>query len=117
MVPIASPRSLRSRDAETEIIRYTPEEVVIQATTDTPAYLLLTDTYYPGWQATVDGQPAEIQRADLMFRAVRLEPGTHQVVFRYRPTSVRLGIWISVLALVLCLGVLVWALWRRERVS
>jgi uncharacterized membrane protein YfhO len=78
---------------------------------------LLTDTFYPGWQATVDGQPAEIQRADLMFRAVRLEPGTHQVVYRYQPASVHWGMWISVVALVLCLGALVWALRPRRVVG
>jgi hypothetical protein len=103
--------------AEAEIVSYTPEEIFVKATTDAPGYLLLTDTFYPGWQATVDGQPAEIQRADLMFRAVRLEPGTHQVVYRYQPASVRWGTWISALALVLWLGFLVWALRPRRVVG
>jgi hypothetical protein len=86
-------------NASLEMLAYGPEEIVLNATTDAPGYLLLTDTFYPGWQATVDGEPAEITRADVAFRAVRLEPGAHRVVFIYRPASVRWGAWISGVAL------------------
>jgi hypothetical protein len=96
-----------------EITRYTPEEVVVEASTDAPGYLLLTDTFYPGWRASVDGQPAEIVRADVMFRAVRLGPGRHQVVFRYQPDSVTWGAWISAAALLLWLAALIWS-WRTK---
>jgi hypothetical protein len=101
-------------NASAQIVRYAPEEVVIDAATDAPGYLLLTDTFYPGWRATVDGQPAEILRADGMFRAVQLEPGDHRVEFHYRPDSVRWGTWTSLGALLLWLGGLAWSLWRRR---
>jgi hypothetical protein len=98
-----------------QITRYTPEEVVVEATTDAPGYLLLTDAFYPGWRASVDGQPVEILRADEMFRAVRLEPGRHQVEFRYQPDSVTWGAWISAAALALWLAGMIWN-WRvKER--
>ena len=100
--------------ATTEIVRYAPEEVFVDVATDAPGYLLLTDTFYPGWVATVDGQPAEILRADVTFRAVRLEPGTHRVEFHYRPASLRWGVWVSAGALLLWLAGLLWALWRRR---
>jgi hypothetical protein len=96
-----------------QITRYTPEEVVVEASTDAPGYLLLTDTFYPGWRASVDGQPAEILRADEMFRAVRLEPGRHQVEFRYQPDSVTWGAWISAAALLLWLVGMIWN-WRTK---
>jgi hypothetical protein len=102
--------------ATAEIVRYAPEEVFVDVATDAPGYLLLTDTFYPGWGATVDGQPAEILRADVTFRAVRLEPGTHRVEFHYRPTSLRWGVLISVGALLLWVAGLLWALWRRRGV-
>jgi hypothetical protein len=92
-----------------QITRYTPEEVVVEASTDAPGYLLLTDTFYPGWRASVDGQPAEIVRADEMFRAVRLEPGRHRVEFRYQPDSAIWGAWISAAALLLWLAALIWS--------
>jgi hypothetical protein len=96
-----------------QITRYTPEEVVVEAGGDAPGYLLLTDTFYPGWRVSVDGQPAEILRADEMFRAVRLEPGRHQVEFRYRPDSVIWGAWVSAAALVLWLVGMIWS-WRAK---
>jgi hypothetical protein len=92
-----------------EILHHTPEQVVISANTDTPGYLLLTDTFYPGWEVSVDGERAEIVRADIAFRAVRLEPGDHQVVFHYRPASVRQGAWVSTVAALLWLGSMVWS--------
>jgi len=81
------------------IVSYLPEEVEIVASLTQPGYLVLSDTDYPGWRATVDGQPARIYRANLLFRAVALSPGVHQVIFRFVPTSWRWGWCISVIAL------------------
>jgi hypothetical protein len=50
--------------------------------------LVLHDTYYPGWIAEVDGKSAPILRADILFRAVELPPGTHRVTFRFAPFSI-----------------------------
>ena len=100
--------------AAAEIVRYAPEEIDVDVTTDAPGYLLLTDAFYPGWQTTVDGQPAELLRADVNFRAVRLDPGIHRVEFRYRPASVSWGIWISAGALLLWTAGLIWMLRRRR---
>ena len=59
------------------------------------SYLLLTDTYYPGWQATIDGKSAPILRANYAMRAVLLPPGLHTVMMRFDPLSFRVGMWIS----------------------
>lgn len=64
---------------------YQPERVIIDVEADRPGYLLLTDAYYPGWQARVDGAAAPILRANVMFRAVALPAGAHEIVFEYRP--------------------------------
>jgi uncharacterized membrane protein YfhO len=89
----------------------------VDARSDAPGYLLLTDTFYPGWRATVDGVPAEILRADVAFRALRLEPGEHRVEFSYQSVSLRWGAWISAVALLLLICGLVWALWPRKDVE
>lgn len=93
-----------SHDA-VEIVDYKSERVSISVTTDQPGYLILADSWYPGWNAFVDGQPAPIYRADILFRAVRIEPGTHTVVFEYRPMSFVLGAVISIISLLILAGV------------
>ncbi len=82
------------------VIKYEAERVVIQTTTETPGYLILTDEYYPGWLATVDGQPAAITRAYGLFRAVALQPGAHTVEFRFDPPALKLGVMVSALTLI-----------------
>jgi len=64
--------------------------------------LVLSDTWYPGWHATVDGRDAKIERIDQMLRGVRLGPGAHTVEMSYRPTSFRIG-WIVSLVTALAL--------------
>ncbi len=58
--------------------------------------LTLSDQFYPGWYATIDGQPAEIIRSDTVFRSVCLPAGDHTVRFEYRPLSLYVGVGISV---------------------
>lgn len=60
--------------------------VTVRVTTRGAGYLLLSDAYFPGWRATVDGRDAPVLQADLAFRAIYLpNGGDHTVVFRYRP--------------------------------
>jgi membrane protein YfhO len=77
------------------ISRYDDQIVVVDASADSPGYLVLFDSFATGWEATVDGVSEAIQRADRCFRAVRLDAGRHQVVFRYRPMSFRVGLWLA----------------------
>ena len=103
--------------ARAEIVHYGPEEIVVDVTTDAPGYLLLIDMFYPGWRAAIDGQPAEILRADVAFRAVRLEPGMYRVEFRYQPASFRWGALISGAALLAWLGTLAWSMQRGKEMA
>ncbi len=82
----------------------TPGRIIHQISADAPALLVLSETHYPGWQATVDGQPAPILRADYVLRAVPVPAGDHTVELTFRPRSVTLGAIISGLALVFVAG-------------
>lgn len=92
---------------------YEPETVSLQVETDEPGLLLLTDAAYPGWQATLDGEPALIYQADGLFRGVMVPAGSHEITFRYEPASLRWGAAISGAALLVWLLLLFTA--RRER--
>lgn len=59
--------------------------VTVETESATPGHLVVTDVWYPGWVATIDGAPATIARANYSFRAVALPPGKHVVEFNYRP--------------------------------
>jgi hypothetical protein len=97
------------------IISYSPEQVVIDVNALQPGYLVLTDAYYPGWTATVDGQPVPIERADILFRAVKVPAGQHRVELRYQPQSCSFGLLISIGTLVVLLGA--WLVVRRRNRS
>ena len=85
------------------IIRETQTEVVVEAAAAADGFLLLADTFYPGWTAEVDGRPVTLYRANLSVRAVQLPRGPHVVRFTYEPPGFALGLRISLLALSLLL--------------
>jgi hypothetical protein len=82
-----------------EIVCHEAHRVVIHATAARPAWLVLTDTQYPGWRARVQGRVAEIFPANYAFRAVRIPKGGSEVAFTYEPASYRLGVFIGLLSL------------------
>ncbi|MFZ5917577.1 MAG: oligosaccharide flippase family protein [Chloroflexota bacterium] len=101
---------------------YKANEVFIDLHLDTAAWLVLSDTYFPGWKAFVrplgDASEAHeseltIHRADGHFRAVRLEAGAHTVRFKYTPESVKVGFFVSFLGAMALLMLLALWLWRR----
>ncbi len=96
------PLALPAPDAaeRARIVDDRPEHVVVEATLAAAGLLVLTDTDYPGWSATVDGAAAPIVRADYAFRAVALGAGAHRIEFRYAPRSVRAGFVLAGLALI-----------------
>jgi hypothetical protein len=102
-------------EAVPEIVRYEPARVDIEVQAAAPALLVLSDLFYPGWEATVDGRPAEILRANYVMRAVAIPKGAHEVRFLYRPASFRAGETASAAG---CLAVALLILshvWTRRR--
>ena len=92
---------------EARILHRDALRVEIQTVAFVPAYLVLTDSYNEEWQVSVDGRPGRLLRANLIFRAVPLTPGSHLVIFRYRPRSLYWGVAIT-LATAAAIGLLIW---------
>ena len=91
---------------------YEPNTLAVVVRTAAPAYLVLSEVDYPGWEAFIDGQPAPIYRANTAFRAVYIaEPGEHTVLLTFRPTSVIVGLLITAATLAALL--IAAALWLR----
>lgn len=96
-------------------VAYGATRVEIDATTNCAAILCLRDTFYPGWQATIDGNRVPLFQTDLIYRGVELRPGTNHVMFRYRPRSLALGATASLLTFAIILGGLAWSSRTRRR--
>ena len=88
-----------------------PEHIAIQVTAATDELLVMTEIYYPGWRATVDGVETPILRADYAFRAVPVRAGSHRVEMIFDPWSVKIGIGITLAALCVALA----GLWLVRR--
>ncbi len=92
------------------IVDYGINKVELRVESQEPSLLILTDSYYPGWVASVDGEKKPIWRANSLFRAVEVPTGSHRVVFRYRPASLYLGMAVSLATLLfIAAGLLVQA--------
>lgn len=116
--PPPGPWSSSSREpsakARVTITQYEAERVTIEVDAPAAGFLVLTDQHYPGWTAEVNGKPApDLLRADYLFRAVPLEAGESEVVFRFKPQSFRTGALACAAALILGLGMI--GLGRRKR--
>jgi membrane protein YfhO len=95
---------------------YAPNWVRVHTSAVGDAWLVLSDTYYPGWTASVDGQPASVLRGDVLFRVVPVPSGEHDVVLQFQPTSVKLGAVISLSSLaILVFGLVVAGKAARRR--
>lgn len=98
----------------THIIKEEDNEVDITANPSRPAYLVLSDTYYPGWKCYVDGREQPIYRANFAMRAVFLSPGQHHISFIFKPYSAIIGAGCSVATAVIVLLCAIY--WRRRLV-
>lgn len=84
-----------------KIMEYSPNRILIEVDIENDGFLVLSDTYYPGWKVYVDRKEKEILAANYLMRALYLERGSHTVEFRYTPLTFRLGSAIGILTLFL----------------
>ncbi len=92
--------------------RDSSREVVLEIDAHRDAFLVLTDTWYPGWEAWLDDRPVPHYRANIAFRALPVPAGQHTVRFVYRPASVAWGFGVSGLTVA---GVIVWLVVAARR--
>jgi hypothetical protein len=85
-------------EAAVEFLADEPQRVLLRVQAREPGPLVLSDTYYPGWRATVDGVPVLIRRANHAFRMVCVPAGDHRVEFTFQQPGFRLGLALTALS-------------------
>jgi hypothetical protein len=98
-----------------EVTAYESDRVVLEVDAEADGYLFLSDPFYPGWRAEIDGTPAEILRANYAFRAIALPAGSHRVTMTFQPATWTVGLGVSVLAGLLIIVAAGVAFARRDR--
>lgn len=83
----------------TKIISYTPNNIIVKTSSNGPSFLVLTDSYYPGWKVKVDGMNSKIYRTDFTFRGVEVPKGSHTVEFSYLPQSFIYGVFTAIIGI------------------
>jgi hypothetical protein len=87
-----------------QVVLDTGERLVVRLPAGASGRLILTDTYYPGWTAIVDGTPATVEQYNTYARAVPVAAGAHEVVFQYRPGWLAPGAGVTCMSLLVTLG-------------
>ncbi len=96
---------------------YEPNSLTYDVSSSKGGVIVFSEVYYPGWTATVDGEAVEVGRVNYLLRAIKVEPGDHEVVLSFFPKSVSVTETIAYAAsgvLLVCVVVLVFLWWRRR---
>jgi len=94
----------KKAQGEVVLLNYQPNWLEVETKSLGNKLLFLSDNYYQGWRAEIDGQKAKIYRADYSFRALPVPKGKHRVVFQYSPDSFRIGAFLSLTSLIIIIG-------------
>ena len=101
-----------------QLTSYEPNRLVYKASTPKDGVVVFSEIYYPGWQATIDGQLVDIARADYILRAINVPAGEHTIEMWFDPQSIQVTESIAYAALTLLLiGVMVLAWTQRNKIA
>ena len=89
-----------------------PNQITLRVEADQTGWVVLSDVWYPGWHAWIDGTPAPMLRANYLFRAVEIPEGEHYIQLKYLPMIFYAGAGVSVFA---CCWILLWK-WEKFRI-
>ena len=101
-----------------KIVTYEPNKLAYEVKSDKGGVLVFSEIYYPGWTATVDGQPVELGRVNYILRAMNIKPGNHNVVLSFFPKSIKTTETVAYVAyIILVLAILFSAFyeWKRKK--
>ena len=97
-----------SGQASAMVQSYGPTRLVVETASAKPSMLVLADVYFPGWVATVDGQPAELYQTDYLLLGLPVKAGIHRVEMRYTAPAARTGLALSIISALLIFVIVVY---------
>ena len=113
LVKNVDPLSIQQEPVPT-FLEYSPNRVTIKATLFEDGYLVLGDTFYPGWNAYIDGKKSRVLKTDYILRSVFLEKGDHIVKFVYEPKSFTIGMIITLTSIIILIPLSIYFKIRRR---
>ncbi|NDJ79262.1 MAG: YfhO family protein [Chloroflexi bacterium] len=111
----ASSNTVPFTSGSVTLLESSPDEMRYRVTADGAAFLVISNTWYPGWEVTINGQDAEVFRANLAFQAVQMPPGESTITLRYKPSHWRWAIVASGTGALLALALIVAGWWLPTR--
>lgn len=99
-------KRVKNFEGDATILKNTPNKIVIETNSKNQSILVLSDNYYPGWKVKINGNKNEIIRTNYTFRGVAVPEGKNIIEFYYSPESLKIGVYLSVLGLILMIIIL-----------
>lgn len=94
--PHSGTPGIPASESTVAITEYANRDITMRASMAADGFVVLSEKYYPGWKAYVDGQPTKIYKADYTLQAIAVPQGEHEILFSFRPTDFQLGLWITI---------------------
>ena len=98
-----------------KLTKYEPNELTYDISSTKGGVVVFSEIYYPGWTATVDGEPVEVGRVDYVLRAINVKAGKHKVVLTFKPKSIRDTETVAYIAFALLFIAIIVGVWFEER--
>lgn len=113
--PILGQTQTNDSTARVILTKYEPNNMTYTMSSTKGGVVVFSEVYYPGWTATIDGQPAELGRVNYILRALNVKAGKHEVVLDFHPTSISTTETIAYAALIVLLLAICVAIYSEKK--
>lgn len=106
--------------ASVVLTKYEPNSLTYTVNSAKGGVVVFSEVYYPGWSATIDGQPAELGRVNYILRALNVKPGKHEVVLEFHPSSISTTetiAYVALVALLLAICAAIFVEWKKQKAA
>ncbi len=95
---------IEAQNDRIQLLTYSDREITLTTESEKKSFLVLSDIFYPGWVAYVDGKKTSIYQANIAFRGIPVSEGKHSITFKYEPRSYLLGSVLSLVSILTLIG-------------